>query len=192
MGMAFSDFDGGRLGRVRYDSPEFNGFTVSAAYGREILVSGSKLDSTDIALRYTGQAGSTKMQGALGYARINPGAAPSFNDMAGSFSVLFASGFNATVVAGSRQNGGNYGYGKLGYRASWLSVGTTALAVDYYRGSDQTSAGSRSTSYGVGVVQSFDKAMVEGYLGYRNYAMTDTLASYRDASSVLFGARWRF
>ncbi|MEM6888542.1 MAG: hypothetical protein AAF636_10440 [Pseudomonadota bacterium] len=34
---AFSDFDGPRQFRIRYDTPEINGFSVGAAYGEEIL-----------------------------------------------------------------------------------------------------------------------------------------------------------
>jgi hypothetical protein len=133
------------------------------------------------------------MRGALGYARTDPGAgAASFGDTVGSFGLLLDSGLNFTVVFGDRQNSGNYGYGKMGYRADWFAVGTTALAIDYYRGSDQTSAGSTSTTWGAGVVQSFDNVKTEAYLGYRSYKLTETAASYRDASSVLFGARWRF
>jgi Gram-negative porin len=193
VGGAFSNFDGGRLGRIRYDSPEFSGFKVSASYGENILTPGSNRDTTDIALRYSGEVGGAKMEGAVGYARTDPGTgAASFNDTAGSFSVLLDSGFNFTLAAGSRQGGGDFGYGKLGYKSDWFSVGTTALSIDYYNGSDQTSAGSDSKTYGVGAVQKFDNANVEAYLGYRSYELTETAASYRDASSVIFGARWKF
>lgn len=189
---AFGNFDGGRLGRVRYDTPNFNGFTVSASYGDNILATNVDFKTTDIALRYAGDAGDFKLKGAVGYKRVELAAGATFNDTIGSFSLLHASGFNFTIAAGNRSTAGNYGYGKLGYKADWFSVGETALSVDYYDGSDRVSPGSSSTSYGVGAVQKFDKYRAEVYLGYRNYALSETAVSYQDASSVIFGARLKF
>jgi hypothetical protein len=45
---------------------------------------------------------------------------------------------------------------------------------------------------GIGVVQSFDQAGVDAYLGYREYQLSEPGTAYRDATSVLFGAIWRF
>ena len=193
IGGSFSDFDGARRGRIRYDTPSLSGFTLSASYGEEILVQNSNLDTADIALRYSGEVGDIRMKGAIGYARTDPGTGIKRNDTIGSFSLLHASGFNVTVAAGRRSGGGgDYGYGKLGYQADWFPVGMTALSVDYYRGSDRTVAGSKSTSMGVGAVQKFDNSNVEAYLGYRTYELSEPGTSYQDASSVLFGARWKF
>ena len=192
IGGAFGDFDGGRRGRVRYDTPSFNGFTVSASYGNEILVSAANLNTRDIAIRYAGDTGEFQMKGALGYSRTKLGTGATFNDTIGSFSLLHASGFNATVAAGNRSTAGNYAYGKLGYQAQWFAFGKTALSVDYYRGSDRVSVGSKSAAIGFGAVQKFDNARVEAYLGYRTYDLSETAVAYLDASSVLFGARWKF
>lgn len=189
---SFGDFDGGRLGRVRYDTPTFGGVTVSVAYGTDVLIENSDLKTADIALRYAGAFGSFKVKGALGYARIKSGLIGTRNDTIGSFSMLHDSGFNVTVAAGRRSNAGNYGYGKLGYRANWFPVGKTSVSVDYYRGSDRTVAGARSTTVGLGMVQRFDRANVDAYLGLRSYELSEPGVSYRDASSVLFGARWQF
>lgn len=189
---AFGSFDGGRLGRVRYDTPSFSGFTVSASYGEQILASNVDFETRDIALRYAGEFGDFRMKGAIGYARIKLAAGLVREDTIGSFSLLHASGFNVTIASGKRTSAGHYGYGKLGYQAQWFPVGKTALSVDYYSGSDRTSVGSKSTSLGFGAVQKFDKARVEAYLGYRTYELNETAVAYLDASSVLFGARWKF
>jgi len=189
---AFGSFDGGRLGRVRYDTPSFSGFAVSASYGEQILAQNVDFTSADIALRYAGEFGDFRMKGAIGYADIELANGVKREDTIGSFSLLHSSGFNVTLASGKRTSAGNYGYGKLGYQAEWFGVGKTALSVDYYRGNDRTSEGSTSTSLGFGAVQKFDKARVEAYLGYRTYELTETTASYLDASSVLFGARWKF
>jgi hypothetical protein len=192
IGGAFGNFDGGRLGRVRYDSPSLSGFTVSASYGEQILARNVDFTTRDVALRYANEFGDFRFKSAIGYADIELANGTKREDAIGSLSVLHASGFNATVAAGKRTSAGNYGYGKLGYQAQWFSVGKTALSVDYYRGSDRTSVGSKSTSFGFGAVQKFDNARVEAYLGYRTYELSETAASYLDASSVLFGARWKF
>jgi len=192
VGGAFGDFDGGRLGRVRYDSPDFNGFTVSAAYGEQILAQNVDFDSTDIALRYGGEFGDFRVRAAIGYADIELANGVKREDTIGSFSAFHSSGFNVTIASGKRTSAGSYGYGKLGYQAQWFGVGKTALSLDYYRGSDRVSDGSTSTSYGFGAVQKFDKARVEAYLGYRTYELSETTVSYLDASSVMFGARWKF
>jgi len=192
IGGAFGDFDGGRLGRVRYDTPSFSGFTVSAAYGEQILARNVDFTTKDIALRYAGEFGDFRMKAAIGYADIELANGVKREDTIGSFSLLHSSGFNVTLASGKRTSAGSYGYGKLGYQAKWFGIGKTALSVDYYRGSDRTSIGSTSTSVGFGAVQKFDKARIEAYLGYRTYELTETAASYLDASSVLFGARWKF
>lgn len=189
---SFSDFDGGRRGRIRYDSPTFSGFTVSASYGKEILATNVDFETRDVALRYANTFGDFKVKAAVGYARIELASGAVRKDTIGSVSLLHASGVNATIATGKRTSAGSYSYGKLGYRAKWFNVGQTNLSVDYYRGSDRTSAGSESTAVGFGAVQKFDKANIEAYLGYRTYELSETTASYLDASSVLFGARWKF
>ena len=192
IGGAMPDFDGARRGRVRYDSPVFSGFTVSASYGEEILVQNSNLESRDIALRYGGELGDFKVKAAVGYARIETGPGVILKDTIGSVSVKHATGFNATLAIGDRKNRGSYSYGKLGYQANWFAVGSTSMAVDYYSGTDTVSVGSDAAAYGVGLVQKFDDQNIEAYLGYRTYELSETTASYLDASSVLFGARWKF
>lgn len=188
----FGDFDGGRRGRIRYDTPSLAGFTLSVAYGEEILAQNVDLKSRDVALRYAGDFDGTKVQASIGYKRVSPRTAADFNDTIGSASVLFRSGFNVTVAAGRRSTDGRYTYGKIGYRQTWFAAGETALAVDYYKGRDRSVAGSTSEAYGFGVVQKIDSANTEVYLGLRNYALSEPTTAYLDASSVLFGARWKF
>lgn len=192
IGQAFPNFDGGRRGRVRYDTPAFGGFTVSAAWGEEILAQNVDLETANVALRYAGDVGAFRIRGAVGYARFKFGNGTTRHDTMGSVSVLHESGVNVTLAAGNRKETGNYIYGKLGYIANWFAAGSTAVAVDYYDGDDMTVAGSQSQTVGIGIVQSFDAANVEAYLGWRNYSLSEPATAYRDASSVLVGARWRF
>lgn len=192
IGDVFGDFDGGRLGRIRYDTPVFSGFSISASYGTEILAENVDLDSASIAINYAGEIGDFKMAGALAYARTDPEGAEDFSDTIGSFSVLHSSGTSVTVASGRRSEQGHYAYGKLGYQGHWLSFGKTALSIDYYRGWDRSIQGSRSDAFGFGAVQHIDDINAEIYLGYRTYELTDAAADYQDASSIFFGTRWKF
>ncbi len=193
IGGSFSDFDGARLGRVRYDTPSFANFTLSISWGEEILAEDSDLETTAIALRYKNTVGDFRIEGALGYSETRPAEnVDKYDDTIGSVSVLHASGVSVTLAAGDRSDNGSYTYGKLGYQADWLSVGKTAVSIDYYDGRDRSVDGAEADSFGVGIVQSFDAYNVQAYLGYRDYDLTEPAASYQDASSVIFGARWKF
>ena len=188
---SFTGLDSSRRGRVRYDSPSLNNFTFSAAYGKDILSTNNNDTYVDAAVRYKNEIGDTKIVGSLGFSRRTR-AGTDRDDTFGSISALHTSGANITLAVGSRKNDGDYGLLKLGYIGDWLPVGKTALAVDYYSGRDFVTEGSSSKSIGFGVVQKFDAANLETYLVVRSYEYTDTTTSYRDASSVLFGSRWKF
>ena len=187
----FASFDSSRRGRVRYDSPSLSNFTFSVAYGTNILSTNNNDIYADAALRYKNEIGETKISGSLGFARRTRGGTDR-DDTFGSISALHSSGASVTFSAGSRKDDGKYGLIKVGYIGDWIPVGKTALAVDYYNGSDFVTDGSSSKSIGFGVVQKIDAANMEAYLVARSYEYTDTATGYQDASSVLFGSRWKF
>jgi len=193
IGDAFASFDGTRAGRVRYDTPSFNGFTVSLAAGENILDDESEDEFYDIALSYEGAIGTTEIETGIGYqVRERPGSEDR-EDTFGSIGVKLASGFNFSFAAGDRNTAGNYVYAKVGYEADWLTVGSTAVSLDYFDGSDAVTNGDASESYGIALVQDFDRQNIEAYIGYRDYSYSDTSGtSYQDASSYIFGARWSF
>ena len=187
----FGSLDSTRRGRIRYDSPSLNHFTISAAYGKDILSTDNDDIFADIALRYKNEIGDVKVAGSLGFARRTRNGADR-DDTFGSISALHTSGVNLTLAAGSRKDDGGYGFAKLGYIADWLPIGTTSIAVDYYNGSDFVMENSESRSVGFGVVQRIEDANMDAYLVVRKYSYSDSSDSYLDASSVLFGSRWKF
>ena len=191
IGSVTSSFDGGRRGRVRYDSPDFSGFSVSVAAGEEVLASNSNDKFYDVALRYANEFSGGKLVGGLGFSRRDRNGVDQ-DDTFGSFSVLLDSGFNVSMAAGSRDSGEDYVYGKLGYKGDWFAIGQTALAVDLYDGSNFNSNGSSTKVYGIGAVQNIDSLNLEAYLGLRSYEFSETATAYLDIDSVLFGARWKF
>ena len=188
----FTSLDSGRRFRAMYETPSFNNFTITAAYGKEILSTTNSDKYADIALGYGNTFGDIEFLGAVGFASRSLAAGGSVNDTFGSGSALFPSGISVTFAAGSRKDDGKYRQLKLGYIADWFSTGDTAFAVDHHEGRDFVTAGSTSESFGFGVVQNFDAQNMEAYLVLREYKYTETAANYLDASSVLFGTRWQF
>ncbi len=191
------DLDGGRRSRFRYDTPVYGGFTFSAAYGRDILSEAPNADEDefyDIALTYKQDHETFETRAGIGYAVRDRFKADEDKDTVGSISILFDSGLNVTFAAGSREDGGSYGYGKLGYRANWVSFGTTALSADYYESSDFNGelTDDDFKSYGLAITQSFDAHGVQAYLAAQKYDLSATGRSFQKATSYFLGARWRF
>ncbi|MEM7320253.1 MAG: porin [Pseudomonadota bacterium] len=191
IGSALPSLDGGRRGRVRYDTPDFNGFFVSVAAGTEILADGNDDDFYDIALKYSGDINGTEVIGGIGFSRRDSNGVET-DDTIGSLAVKFQSGLNLAFAAGSRDNDGSYQYVKAGYEIDLIPMGETAFAIDYYDGSDFGLPGRDSGSLGVGVNQDIDSANAQIYLGYRTHELSDPGVAYRDVDAYLFGARWKF
>lgn len=179
IGDVTSSLDGGRKGRIRYDTPTFNGFTVSVAAGTEILADNNDDDFYDIALRHSMDTGTAQINSAIGFSRKESSGVDT-DDVMGSVSVLLDSGLNFTVAAGSRDSSGSYVYGGVGYTADWTSLGSTSIGVDYYSGSDFVSDGSDSAAYGIGIQQVVDSINTEFYLGYRNHELSEIGTDYED------------
>lgn len=190
IGDAFSDFDGARRFRVRYDTPDFNGFTVSASAGEEVLSEGNDDEFYDLGLKYARDYGDIKVDGRLGYAWVSGG-----NERAiGSLAVLHApTGVNAAVSTG-KQSGDDedFVYVKLGYIQDWLPFGSTAISLDVYEGNDFAIAGSESSSIGLGVVQRFDDQNLEVYAAYRTFEFDEATTPVEDIDVMVVGARWKF
>ena len=191
IGDVMPTFDAGRRGRVRYDTPDFNGVTFSVAAGKDILTPDSDDEYYDAALRYSRAFSGFELDAGVGFSRRDRNGVDR-DDTFGSLAVKLVSGINFAVAAGSRKDDGDYVYGKVGYDRKFLSIGETSFAVDYYRGNDFNSVGSEATSVGVGINQDIDSINTQLYLGYRTYEFAEVATSYLEADSVLFGARWRF
>ncbi|UWR21972.1 porin [Sulfitobacter sp. S190] len=190
VGNAFSAFDGGRRFRLRYDTPEYNGFVFSVSGGEEVLASGNDDEFYDAAITYNRDYGDYKVLGRVGY---------SIRDsdeelLLGSTAVLHEpTGLSLHVAAGRQQEGeANYVYVKGGYQRDWFAVGRTFLSVDYYRGDDFDTIGSESTSYGIAAVQKLDAYNVELYASYRTFEYEGGASAVDDIDVTFVGARWKF
>ncbi|GGH26214.1 Outer membrane protein (porin) [Cribrihabitans marinus] len=197
VGSMTSDFDGGRLTRLRYDTPRFSGLKLSAAWGRNELAQNDDRDYYDIAASYSRSLGNAEFKAGLAYAvRDDNGVKRS--DVIGSAAVLLSSGLSFAASVGTRDDDTagasdpDYYYLNVGYEGDWLAAGKTGFGVHYYDGADFNRDGSSSEVVGLGVVQRVDAWNVDAYLTYQTYSYEDDVAAYQDLSTVALGAIWKF
>lgn len=186
IGTVYSNFDGlSRDDRVRYDTPKFAGFQLSA--------SNADRKKSDVALRFSGDIGAGfKLAAAAAYA-IDGATDPQIN---GSASILHSSGFNLTGAYGQRDIDGStqdpvFFYGKVGYILKGNN-GSTAFSIDYASAEDVEVTGDEFTSIGVAAVRKFDNIGTEIYLGVRNHTLENGAFAPDDILAVLGGARIKF
>lgn len=182
----YSDLDGGRKDRVRYDTPSFAGFTASTSVADD--------DQYDFAVRY-----SRKYDGATVAAAIawqNPGSDDIDNIYNGSLAVLLNSGLNFQFSAGTEDgdetNEGSFWYAKLGYRAKLTSLGTTSFSVDYGMFDDFMTDGGEAEAFAFGVVQDIPSWGTELYLAYRQYMYDESTLDVEDINVFMAGTRVKF
>jgi len=187
--VAFQSFDGlSRVNRVRYDTPTYHGFHLSAA-----AVSDQRFDA---ALWWGGQGYGFKAIGAVGLADPNQDDTDLQYD--GSFSLLHEdTGLNLTLSAGlqERDNQGDAGnlYGKLGWLTKFFSFGETAFGVDYTRTRNQPTGDDDGYSIGLAAVQFFEEYGTDIYALYRLYSLDrDVEPEVHDINVVSIGARVKF
>lgn len=198
IGDVFKDFDGSRKGRVRYDTPSFGGFVVSASAGTEILKDNDDTNFYDVALRYGNDFGDTAFKATLAYAQTD-GASDDSKSVLGSVGALHnPTGISGTLTVGQsdRDSGlkSDYVYAKVGLQRDWFAMGRTHLSVDAYRGNDMfDAAGDKSVAYGFEAVQKIDNANVDLFFSYhQNGYDVNTGTTYNDVDAYMLGARWSF
>lgn len=177
---------------VRYDTPTFAGFSMSADWGED--------DAWDIAARYAGEFNGVKLAVAATYYQNNEyRGASNVIDHTGYFEIgaylqhvptgLFIYGAygheNTDYKPGAfpayiPDNANNW-YLKAGLRRKWNALGHTVLFGEYGQKNDavdqeaiDNALGGLATSsklrqWGLGVVQEIDAAAMSMWLMYRNY-----------------------
>ncbi|MGI9317784.1 MAG: porin [bacterium] len=190
VGNVYSNFDGSRRTRIRYDTPKLSTLTISAGYGQETLKENDDNDYYDLALRYAGKSNQKEIRAGLGYGWLGD----DDEVMSGSISILHeSSGLNGTLAAGQDVNQeADYVYAKFGIISSWFNIGNTAISLDYYSGSDFVTSGSNSDTFAVSVVQHFDPIGLEVYGTYRQFEFEESEVDYEKSDSIMIGARWKF
>jgi len=203
IGDDFDNFDGGRRLRIRYDTPEFAGFTLSAAYGYTEFLAPGVIDDrryTDAALRYKRTFGDFKFQGAVFYAmRDSRAGRVEDRDRIGGSAALFhkPTGLNVRFAAGqedsqSRTSKGDFFQVKAGIRKDFFKVGSTAFSVSYYSSDGLADEDASGKSWDISAVQKIDKANVELFATYRAFSLDEAGVAYNDIDVVMTGLRWKF
>lgn len=165
-----------RNNRLRYDSPKLSGFSLAA--------SSAEGDATELALRYSGAIGSTKVKAA--FVTVGAGDSSRKDSSGGSVSILLSMGFNATVAYSTEDattgSDPSVVWTKLGYR-----TGKHSFSVDFGTTKDRGPADADTA----GVAYTIRPAKgIEVYASYRQFTV-DTTASV-DPTLFLLGSRFKF
>lgn len=194
IGSVFKDFDGSRQFRLRYDTPDFSGFVISAAVGNDILDEGDDASYYDTAVRYSYADDTVDVDAGLGYSWKDDEGDMTEQVTASASATHVPTGLNLTLATGEQMSdGGKYFYAKLGWRGDLIGAGETAVSADIYNGSDFGVTGSESSSWGLQAVQQFSDPGLEAYIGYREYTYDQVAGSdFQDVDTMLLGARWKF
>ncbi|MDX2289575.1 MAG: porin [Hyphomicrobiaceae bacterium] len=195
-GPAQNNFEYNRVNVVRYDTPTYQGFYVTASWGED--------DLWDVALRYAGELGGFKMAAGIAYGETTDtsnGAAgiadPAREILNGGLSVMHtATGLFVTTSAGQREINGVEGedwfwFVSGGIEQKWTPLGKTTL---FGMGGEQDEI-DRDTFHfwGLGVVQQIDAAAMEVFLSYRSYEIDNGTGNDDiEFDTVVGGARIKF
>jgi hypothetical protein len=203
-GGTWGDCNGATQRVVRYDSPVFGGFSVSASWGED--------DMWDVAARYAGEHAGFKIAAAAAYNENSDGfwlgaagTAPGFtgNDTAKYFQVgayiehvptgLFLYGAYGHQETDLSSGDAQTYYAKAGLRERWSALGHTVLYGEYERvdgdgdfslfgallnstgGAVPTAFGSTAELWGGGVVQEIDAAAMSLWVSYRHISQDDDI-----------------
>lgn len=185
----FSNFDGARRFRVRYDAPAFHGIIVSLSAGKELLDDTDNRNFYDIGAVHKDENDTRVLERRLGLS-----IADKEKVVIGSLAYLNKdNGVSFTLSGGSnRDKSGNYLYSKLGYELDYFQIGFTAISIEYYKGWDFAIDGSDSNGWALAAVQRIEDYDIELYGTYRSYAFNASGPNYKDIDVFAAGVRWRF
>jgi hypothetical protein len=177
---------------IRYDSPTFGGFSVSASWAED--------DYWEMAGRYAGEVAGFKLSGGIGYSEnkdeLNQNPLPPFAGFSvknttyfqvGGYAQHLATGLFLHGIYGEEDNSetilksgatpldSDHWYVKAGIRQKWIALGNTILWGEYAEYNDQLGpgalaaglTGSTMTKVGGGIAQEIDSAAMTVWLKYR-------------------------
>jgi hypothetical protein len=181
--------------RIRYDTPEFNGF--------QLRTSAVNQGGVDVALFYEGNVDRLKIAAGIGWANSNEatgkdGLKDLDDQVSGSISVLDTSGFSATVALGqaskidSSEEDVTFYYTKLGYQTKLIDAGTTHFSVDFSKTDDLQREEDTAEVVGFQALQKINSIGTEIYGGVRSISLDRTGVDYEDNLIALLGARVKF
>lgn len=192
VGDAFSDFNGGRLARVRYDTPSVGPLQGAFSWGQD--------DQWAVAATLGGSDG-----WVLGAFTLLGGAAVYGTDddevdytYAASASVVHdPTGLNLTLSTGGQARDGDSDpsniYGKLGWQTDFGPLGPTGVGIDYTRGRNVSGPGTEGTSFGLAAVQRIARYHIDFYAQLRRYELDGGAEpDLRNITVGTFGTKFTF
>ena len=181
--------------RIRYDTPNFNGFSLAASISNE----DEKRYGSDLALHYEKELDAYKLQGSVAFARYSK-ADKLRNGKAwsGSFAVLHKeTGLNGSVALGRETHAGEtsnpqnkhkkFYYVQLGKQCELIKYGKTNFAIDFFKARHSTQDHDKSRAFGFGVVQELKKIHSNLYLGVRYHKYDRVTQKYNKVIAALAG-----
>ncbi|MFA5897945.1 MAG: porin [Hyphomicrobium sp.] len=212
-GGTIGDCNGGTQNVVRYDSPVFGGFSVSASWGED--------DMWDVAARYAGEHAGFKFAAATAYSELSDESFAGMikGDTFEYFQVgaylehvptgLFVYGAYGNAKFDSTAGDSDTYYVKAGLRERWTPLGHTVLYGEYENnqaggaafvqqplngaGVKQAATSSDFDLWGLGVVQEIDAAAMSLWLSYRHIEYSDdSTVAYEDFQYIKAGALINF
>ena len=174
---------------IRYDTPTFAGFKLSASWGED--------DEWSIAAFYKATYADFKVKAAIGYGEDQEGEGSGVSEnFNGSGSIMHTpTGLFITASAGekSKGNGDDETFYQIkgGIQQSWMPLGKTTIYGEFIDA--ETDDVGEGEIYGFGVVQKVDAAAMELYAGFRHYeADLNSNVATEDFITVVTGARIKF
>jgi hypothetical protein len=182
-----------RAVRVRYNTPVYAGFQLSASAATE--------DRYDVALRYAGETEWARIAAAASYWTQDND--DGYDGYTGSASIFLKGGeawydglsftlSAATQDFDSRSNSPTTYFGKVGYVADLWNIGRTGFALGYGNYDDFRVEGESVDMWGLGISQNIDPLGTEVYLGLTNYSADSREVDYNDMTLFQFGTMVRF
>jgi len=185
---AFNDsYDGGRVDRIRYDTPTFGGFRAVVSHAND--------DVIDMSLHYGARFNGIRVRGGVGITE-NDGNAQNQQVM-GSIGASFPMGINVQFAAGERSREGRIDpsmkYWRLGYRMKNTDMGETRVGVSLNTHDDFAADGDEYQTLNFAVVQVIEPIGAELYAGYSNVSLDRTAtADIEDIDIITVGLRVNF
>ena len=196
VGDALFDFDGDRLGRIRYDSPMFGPLQGSASYGQDDQWAAAVTLDGDYGDWSGWTVGSFTLLAAASV--YNPDDDTVDYAYAASGSVQHdPTGLSLTLSTGGQKldagdDPSNF-YVKVGWNTEFWPLGPTGFGIDYTRGENISGDGDEGTSWGVAAVQRIAPYDIDLYAQLRRYSLDgETSADLRDITVGTFGTKFAF
>ncbi len=212
--------EGERHNVVKYESPTFAGFAVSAAFGED--------DLWDVAIRYAGEFSGFKIAAGVGYLQWTDGNTATLNEyncresavpgdvdcsqigMSGAI-MHVPTGLYVHAAYGIRTDdnvgaGGDDSstqlYVQAGIEQNFFGIGKSTLFGEYQQwdvggnGLNADNVSTEMTMYGVGFNQSIDAAAMDLYIRYNHYDADRTVGavtlSHGDIQTIMAGGKINF